>query len=241
MLRGGGWRWPSWPPWLGLAGTSLTHIHVYVVYWTTDNTWRLRRSYMCCMKQTVVQACTEMVMPMTVSNESMFPPSGFSYEEKSEGCFASYEVRPRMNWITTEYGGHVSFSSSDFQCLHISSSISLGGMCAHQVLHCTTHCRKLTRFSRGLGATSSSPTGCETRGVEAGRSKRFLTVWSIHVDSFNHLGSNFTIVNNSNSFPSELLPGYSRTYHPASLLLSQRKVNMKLQQICKVKRILKLT
>uniref|UniRef100_M8CHP6 Lysosomal Pro-X carboxypeptidase n=1 Tax=Aegilops tauschii TaxID=37682 RepID=M8CHP6_AEGTA len=52
------------------------------------------------------QACTEMVMPMTVSNESMFPPSGFSYEEKSEGCFASYEVRPRMNWITTEYGGH---------------------------------------------------------------------------------------------------------------------------------------
>ncbi|VAI80902.1 unnamed protein product [Triticum turgidum subsp. durum] len=26
------------------------------------------------------QACTEMVMPMTVSNESMFPPSGFSYE-----------------------------------------------------------------------------------------------------------------------------------------------------------------
>uniref|UniRef100_A0A453T5G2 Uncharacterized protein n=1 Tax=Aegilops tauschii subsp. strangulata TaxID=200361 RepID=A0A453T5G2_AEGTS len=52
-----------------------------------------------------------------------------------------------------------------------------------------------------MGATSSSPTGCETRGVEG---------------------------------------GFSRTYHPASLLLSQRKVNMKLQKICKVQSILNL-
>ncbi|VAI93033.1 unnamed protein product [Triticum turgidum subsp. durum] len=52
------------------------------------------------------QACTEMVMPMAVSNESMFPPFGFSYEERSKGCLANYGVRPRMHWITTEYGGH---------------------------------------------------------------------------------------------------------------------------------------
>ncbi|KAF7098519.1 hypothetical protein CFC21_100255 [Triticum aestivum] len=52
------------------------------------------------------QACTEMVMPTTVSNESMFPPFNFSYEERSERCLASYGVRPRMHWITTEYGGH---------------------------------------------------------------------------------------------------------------------------------------
>uniref|UniRef100_A0ACD6AF51 Uncharacterized protein n=1 Tax=Avena sativa TaxID=4498 RepID=A0ACD6AF51_AVESA len=51
------------------------------------------------------QACTEMIMPMNVSSESMFPPSGFSYEERSEGCFDSYGVRPRDHWITTEYGG----------------------------------------------------------------------------------------------------------------------------------------
>ena len=37
-----------------------------------------------------------------------------------------------------------------------------------------------------------------------------------------------------------MLSGFSRTYHPASLLLSQRKVNMKLQKICKVKSILNL-
>uniref|UniRef100_A0A0E0LE05 Lysosomal Pro-X carboxypeptidase n=1 Tax=Oryza punctata TaxID=4537 RepID=A0A0E0LE05_ORYPU len=52
------------------------------------------------------QACTEMVMPMTISNESMFPPFTFTYEEKSDDCFQSYGVRPRPHWITTEYGGN---------------------------------------------------------------------------------------------------------------------------------------
>uniref|UniRef100_A0ACD6AHX3 Uncharacterized protein n=1 Tax=Avena sativa TaxID=4498 RepID=A0ACD6AHX3_AVESA len=51
------------------------------------------------------QACTEMIMPMNVSNESIFPPYGFSYEERSESCFESFGVRPRDHWITTEYGG----------------------------------------------------------------------------------------------------------------------------------------
>uniref|UniRef100_A0A0E0HU62 Lysosomal Pro-X carboxypeptidase n=1 Tax=Oryza nivara TaxID=4536 RepID=A0A0E0HU62_ORYNI len=52
------------------------------------------------------QACTEMVMPMTISNESMFPPFTFTYEGKSDDCFQSYGVRPRPHWITTEYGGN---------------------------------------------------------------------------------------------------------------------------------------
>ncbi|RCV22159.1 hypothetical protein SETIT_4G198200v2 [Setaria italica] len=52
------------------------------------------------------QACTEMIMPMTVSNESMFPPSSFSYKDRSDGCFQSWGVRPRPHWITTEYGGY---------------------------------------------------------------------------------------------------------------------------------------
>ncbi|KAF0902847.1 hypothetical protein E2562_019156 [Oryza meyeriana var. granulata] len=55
------------------------------------------------------QACTEMVMPMTISNESMFPPFTFTYEGKSDDCFQSYGVRPRPHWITTEYGGNVMF------------------------------------------------------------------------------------------------------------------------------------
>jgi lysosomal Pro-X carboxypeptidase len=52
-----------------------------------------------------------MIIPMSVSNESMFPPSGFSYEEKLEECFEGYGVRSRDHWITTEYGGTVSMLS----------------------------------------------------------------------------------------------------------------------------------
>ncbi|AQK81780.1 putative serine peptidase S28 family protein precursor [Zea mays] len=52
------------------------------------------------------QACTEMIMPMTISNESMFPPSAFSYDDRSDECFQSWGVRPRPHWITTEYGGY---------------------------------------------------------------------------------------------------------------------------------------
>ncbi|OMO90927.1 hypothetical protein COLO4_18769 [Corchorus olitorius] len=51
------------------------------------------------------QSCTEMVMPMTCSKESMFPPSGFDYEEFSEQCQMKYGVLPRPHWITTEFGG----------------------------------------------------------------------------------------------------------------------------------------
>ncbi|XP_020103296.1 lysosomal Pro-X carboxypeptidase [Ananas comosus] len=52
------------------------------------------------------QACTEMIMPMTVSNESMFPPSTYSYKDAEDQCVAKYGVRPRPHWITTEYGGN---------------------------------------------------------------------------------------------------------------------------------------
>jgi len=37
-----------------------------------------------------ISACTGMVMPMTVSNESMFPPSSFSYNDSSEECLESW-------------------------------------------------------------------------------------------------------------------------------------------------------
>lgn len=54
------------------------------------------------------QACTEMVMPMTCSNESMFPPSSYDYKEFAENCRTKYGVMPRPHWITTAYGGYVS-------------------------------------------------------------------------------------------------------------------------------------
>ncbi|PSS21024.1 Lysosomal Pro-X carboxypeptidase [Actinidia chinensis var. chinensis] len=51
------------------------------------------------------QACTEMVMPMTCSDDSMFPPSSFDYKDFAENCRKKYGVMPRPHWITTEYGG----------------------------------------------------------------------------------------------------------------------------------------
>ncbi|KAL6976310.1 lysosomal Pro-Xaa carboxypeptidase [Sarracenia purpurea var. burkii] len=51
------------------------------------------------------QACIEMVMPMTCSDESMFPPSSFDYNELVENYRKKYGVMPRPHWITTEYGG----------------------------------------------------------------------------------------------------------------------------------------
>jgi hypothetical protein len=60
-------------------------------------------------------------MPMTISNESMFPPSSFSYDERSDECLESWGVRPRPHWITSEYGGYVSVSL-EFQCAHMNNS-----------------------------------------------------------------------------------------------------------------------
>ncbi|XP_072987713.1 uncharacterized protein [Typha latifolia] len=53
------------------------------------------------------QACTEMVMPMSSSLEnSMFPPFKFDPAAYQDDCVQSYGVRPRPQWITTEFGGH---------------------------------------------------------------------------------------------------------------------------------------
>ncbi|KAK6944380.1 Peptidase S28 [Dillenia turbinata] len=51
------------------------------------------------------QACTELIMPMTCSNESMFTPSTFDYKGVTEYCVKKYGVMPRPHWITTEFGG----------------------------------------------------------------------------------------------------------------------------------------
>ncbi|KAK1288777.1 putative serine protease EDA2 [Acorus calamus] len=52
------------------------------------------------------QACTEMIMPMSCSNESMFPPSAYNAKESGDDCLKKYGVLPRPHWITTEFGGH---------------------------------------------------------------------------------------------------------------------------------------
>ncbi|CAA6672264.1 unnamed protein product [Spirodela intermedia] len=51
------------------------------------------------------QTCTEMVMPMSSSNGSMFPAFAYDYAEFAASCNGTYGVSPRPHWITTEYGG----------------------------------------------------------------------------------------------------------------------------------------
>jgi lysosomal Pro-X carboxypeptidase len=51
-----------------------------------------------------------MVMPMSYSEDSMFPADKFNYTSYEKDCINSFGVEPRPQWITTEFGGHVSYS-----------------------------------------------------------------------------------------------------------------------------------
>ncbi|KAK2655606.1 hypothetical protein Ddye_008658 [Dipteronia dyeriana] len=53
------------------------------------------------------QACTEMIMPTSGNNkESMFPASEYDYNDRATFCKSMFDIEPRPNWITTEFGGY---------------------------------------------------------------------------------------------------------------------------------------
>ncbi|KAJ9184531.1 hypothetical protein P3X46_004245 [Hevea brasiliensis] len=53
------------------------------------------------------QACTEMILVTGGSDEeSIFPPSDWSYDARASSCKFSFGVEPRPDWIPTEFGGH---------------------------------------------------------------------------------------------------------------------------------------
>lgn len=53
------------------------------------------------------QACTEMIMPTDGNNkQSIFPPSEWSYTDRASFCNDYFDVEPRPNWISTEFGGY---------------------------------------------------------------------------------------------------------------------------------------
>lgn len=41
------------------------------------------------------------------TKESIFPASEWYYEERASLCESIYQIEPRPNWITTEFGGKV--------------------------------------------------------------------------------------------------------------------------------------
>ncbi|KAF8009532.1 hypothetical protein BT93_J0517 [Corymbia citriodora subsp. variegata] len=52
------------------------------------------------------QRCSEMVMPIGITNNSMFQSSPFNLSSFIDECNYEYGVVPRPHWITTYYGGH---------------------------------------------------------------------------------------------------------------------------------------
>ncbi|KAF3668304.1 Alpha/beta-Hydrolases superfamily protein isoform 2 [Capsicum annuum] len=53
------------------------------------------------------QACTEMVMPTDGNNnESIFPVSEWDYNERARFCQSNFGIKPRPDWVTTEFGGN---------------------------------------------------------------------------------------------------------------------------------------
>ncbi|XP_030522324.1 lysosomal Pro-X carboxypeptidase-like [Rhodamnia argentea] len=52
------------------------------------------------------QSCSEMVMPIGITNNSMFPSYPFVLSSFIDECNSSYGVVPRPHWVTTYYGGH---------------------------------------------------------------------------------------------------------------------------------------
>ncbi len=54
----------------------------------------------------MLQACTEMVMPMCSDGElDMFEPAQWNLTQYSADCEKRWGVIPRPDWIITQYGG----------------------------------------------------------------------------------------------------------------------------------------
>ncbi|XP_021692125.2 uncharacterized protein LOC110673327 [Hevea brasiliensis] len=52
------------------------------------------------------QRCSELVIPVGITNNTMFQADPFNIDSLSERCKSWYNVQPRPHWVTTYYGGH---------------------------------------------------------------------------------------------------------------------------------------
>ncbi|ESO99078.1 hypothetical protein LOTGIDRAFT_207842 [Lottia gigantea] len=59
------------------------------------------------------QSCTEMVMPMCSDNTTIFRPVEWNYTAISDNCYKQFKVRPRHDWINTNYWGKSLSSASN--------------------------------------------------------------------------------------------------------------------------------
>ncbi|KAI6669918.1 hypothetical protein NL676_004803 [Syzygium grande] len=52
------------------------------------------------------QTCSEMVIPIGITRNTMFPPKPFNLNSFSNACKSKFGVAPRPHWVTTYFGGH---------------------------------------------------------------------------------------------------------------------------------------
>ncbi|KAF8034745.1 hypothetical protein BT93_C0911 [Corymbia citriodora subsp. variegata] len=52
------------------------------------------------------QTCSEMVIPMGITRNTMFPPKPFNLNSFVAACKSVFGVAPRLHWVTTYFGGH---------------------------------------------------------------------------------------------------------------------------------------
>ncbi|XP_048140627.1 lysosomal Pro-X carboxypeptidase-like isoform X1 [Rhodamnia argentea] len=52
------------------------------------------------------QICSELVIPLGITRNTMFPPAPFNLNIFSNACKSVFGVPPRSHWVTTYFGGH---------------------------------------------------------------------------------------------------------------------------------------
>ncbi|KAJ8750407.1 hypothetical protein K2173_014322 [Erythroxylum novogranatense] len=52
------------------------------------------------------QRCSEMTIPISHGNNTMFPSSNYDPQPFIDYCRTEYNITPRSHWVTTYYGGH---------------------------------------------------------------------------------------------------------------------------------------
>ncbi|KAF8034741.1 hypothetical protein BT93_C0909 [Corymbia citriodora subsp. variegata] len=52
------------------------------------------------------QRCSEMVIPLGITRNTMFPPYPFDLDSFSNSCKSAFGVTPRPHWVTTYFGGY---------------------------------------------------------------------------------------------------------------------------------------
>ncbi|KAI9196178.1 hypothetical protein LWI28_021676 [Acer negundo] len=111
------------------------------------------------------QTCTEMVMPIGHGgNDTMFEAWPFDLNNLTRTCQAVFGVTPRPHWITTEFGGHVSFFFKHLHCVLQDISDTVVAVYTNEGAH-------------GLDLSSSSPSDPDWLVAQRDKEIKIIQFW----------------------------------------------------------------